>query len=219
MKKLVTFIVFSLLFQFASAQDWAYFSKYQSQNMEVLTESAPIDAVLYGNSITENWAKFDPEFFIEHNFVGRGISGQVTSQMLLRFRDDVIELKPRAVVILAGINDIAENKGPISLEHVAENIFTMAELARSHDIKVYLCAVLPANRFAWRPEIDPAVSVTKLNILIKTYADKEGIPYIDYYAPMVDDKMGLKSAYGDDGVHPNRAGYKIMENLLLETLK
>jgi lysophospholipase L1-like esterase len=137
-----------LLFSTMSyAQDFANFGRYQKQNQEVLSQNIAPNSVLMGDSITEGWFSTDPEFFTKNNFVGRGISGQVTSQMLLRFREDVIKLKPKRVIILAGTNDIAENQGPISLDKVFGNIVSMAELAKANNIKVILCSVLPAYDF------------------------------------------------------------------------
>jgi lysophospholipase L1-like esterase len=155
-----------------------------------------------GNSITEGWVRNDPEFFHSNSYIGRGISGQTTMQMLLRFRPDVLDLKPKAVVILAGTNDIAANKGPVSIENTAGNIFSMVELAQANGIKVVLASVLPANRYSWRPAIYPADKIIALNKLIKAYAEEHNIVYLDYYSPMVDNEKGLKSAYSKDGVHP-----------------
>jgi len=197
-------------------KDWAQFGKYAQTNKEV---KQPVNVVFMGNSITEGWYYNDPDFFKNNNYVGRGISGQVTSQMLTRFRADVINLKPKAVVILAGINDIALNNGYISIEHVFDNIISMRELAKANKIKVVLCSVLPANYFPWREELNPVDAVTKLNEMIKTYAHKNHIPYVDYYNAMVDEKSGLDIRYQHDEVHPNLAGYKLMEEVVQKELK
>ncbi len=165
-----------------------------------------------GNSITENWKNSDSAFFAGNN-VCRGISGQTSPQMLVRFREDVINLKPAVVVILAGINDIAENTGPSKLENVLGNIISMAQLAQAANIKVVLSSVLPANRIGWRPTINPTEKVIQLNQMIKDYADKNNIVYLDYYSAMVDDKKGLPLPLSGDGVHPTPAGYKAMEPL------
>lgn len=197
-------------------KDWAQFDKYAQANKEV---KQPVKVVFMGNSITEGWHYHDPDFFKNNNYVGRGISGQVTSQMLTRFRADVINLKPKAVVILAGINDIALNNGYISIEHVFDNIISMRELAKANKIKVVLCSVLPANYFPWREELNPVDAVGKLNEMIKTYALKNKIPYVDYYKAMVDEKSGLDIRYQHDEVHPNLAGYKLMEEVVQKELK
>jgi lysophospholipase L1-like esterase len=161
---------------------------------------------------------FARAFFANNSFVNRGISGQTTPQMLLRFRQDVINLKPSAVVILAGINDIAGNTGSISIDVIAENIFSMAELARTHNIEVVLCSVLPAADFSWRPGLEPADKVIKLNKLIAKYANEQNLIYVDYYNSMVNESKGLKETLGNDGVHPNAQGYEIMESLLENAL-
>lgn len=174
--------------------------------------------VLMGDSITEFWKTNDPSFFSDHPFIDRGISGQTTSQMVLRFQQDVINLKPKTVVILAGINDIAENTGPITLKAVFENIVKMSDMAKKNGIRVVLCSVLPANHFYWNPKIAPADKVIALNQMIKAYALKNKLTYVDYYSSMVDAEKGLQKKYGEDGVHPNLEGYKLMESLLLKAL-
>ncbi len=190
--------------------DWANFSRYEEAN-----KTAPRGAVVFmGNSITQGWATARPEFFKTNNYVGRGIGGQVSSQMLVRFRKDVIELKPRAVVILAGTNDIAQNNGPITLENVLGNIISMAELAKANNIKVVLCSVLPAYRFGWRKELTPANDVMALNKMIKQYADANKIPYVDYHSALKDEQNGLPEKYAKDGIHPTPEGYEVMEKLV-----
>ena len=189
--------------------------RYASANAGLTSPKATEQRVVFmGNSITEGWKASDSSFFTGKPYINRGISGQTTSQMLLRFREDVIDLKPKTVVILAGINDIAENTGPIALESIFGNIVSMVELARAAKIKVVLSSVLPANTFAWRADIQPAEKVVKLNSMIKAYAIKNNIVYVDYYTPMVDEKKGLKAEYTNDGVHPTLAGYKVMEPLV-----
>lgn len=200
-------------------KDWANLKKYAAENTVVLqNQSIEKPIILMGDSITEFWKTNDPDFFSSNNLLDRGISGQTTPQMLLRFRQDVIDLKPSKVVILAGINDIAENTGPIAIEAIYGNIVSMVELAEANQIKVLLCAVLPSNSFNWNPNIQPADKVISLNQMIKAYAYKNKIPYVDYYTAMVNDSKGLDKKYGDDGVHPNLNGYKLMESLLLKVL-
>lgn len=175
--------------------------------------------VLMGNSITEMWPGTRPDFFKSNPFfIVKGIGGQTSDQMLGRFEKDVINLKPVAVVILAGINDIAENNGPISLADIMKNITSMAEMAQEQGIKVVLCTLVPANRFTWRPSILPAEKVIILNSMITTYAAEKGITLVNYYDSLVDDAQGLREDLGPDGVHPNAKGYAIMEQLLLEGL-
>lgn len=167
-----------------------------------------------GDSITEFWSALCPEFFIGKPYINRGISGQTSPQMLIRFRADVIALKPTIVVILAGANDIAGNTGPSTLEMITDNIFSMAELAKAHQIKVILCSVLPAYDFHWKPNSFPAEKIVKLNKMLKKYADANEILYLDYYSALVDERKGLKADYADDGVHPNKAGYEVMAPLV-----
>lgn len=197
--------------------DWANLKKYESENNS--HELSLNSVVFMGDSITEFWKTINPDFFGLNNFVNPGISGQTTPQMLLRFRQDVIDLKPLKVVILVGINDIAENTGPISVEQIMQNIIAMVELAKANNIKVILCSVLPANKFSWNPKLLPAEKVIQFNQMIATYANKHEITYIDYYTAMVDENKGLQKKYGDDGVHPNLEGYKVMEELVLRFLK
>ncbi|MGN1233492.1 MAG: SGNH/GDSL hydrolase family protein [Candidatus Cryptobacteroides sp.] len=201
---------------FANAQDWANFGRYSKQNETVSVR--PL-AVLMGDSITDMWYSTRPEFFTGHNFAGRGISGQTTSQMLVRFRRDVIDLHPKYVVILAGTNDIARNTGIISLENILGNIISMCELARANGIKPVLCSVLPASSYGWRPEVtDSAVQIAELNRMISDYAASRRIKYIDYHSAMKNDEGGLPKSLAADGVHPTADGYAIMEAMLLEAL-
>ncbi|WP_028123809.1 GDSL-type esterase/lipase family protein [Epilithonimonas tenax] len=216
--KILTFII--LLFSTMShAQDFANFGKYQKQNQEIKSKSTTPNSILMGDSITEGWFATDPDFFTKNNFVGRGISGQVTSQMLLRFREDVILLKPKRVIILAGTNDIAENQGPISLDKIFGNIVSMVELAKANHIKVVLCSVLPAYNFGWRPGMKPAEKVIALNKMIADYAKKNKITHIDYHSEMKDSQNGLDKMYTEDEIHPNQLGYEKMEEILMKNLK
>lgn len=201
------------------AQDWPQLSYYQEANKALKKAENTVEAVFFGDSITEGWPQFNPSFFDSNNFVGRGIGGQTTPQLLLRFRQDVLGLRPKKVILLAGINDIAQNTGPISLEAIMENIKGMTEMAKANDIEMILCAVLPANSFPWRPSIIPTNKVIALNQMIKAYALKQNLIYVDYYTPMVNDEMGLKSTLGYDTVHPNKTGYALMEKVLLKSLQ
>lgn len=215
----IRLLILFLLSNTLLAQDWPQLSYYQEANKLLKTSEKPIEAVFFGDSITEGWPQFNPSFFDTNNFVGRGIGGQTTPQLLLRFRQDVIGLRPKKVILLAGINDIAENTGPISLEAIMENIKGMTEMAKANGIEMVLCAVLPANSFPWRPSIDPTHKVIALNQMIKAYAQENNLIYADYYTPMVNDEKGLISTLGYDTVHPNKAGYDIMEGVLLKSLQ
>jgi len=199
-------------------QDWPNIKKYQDANTQLLTSPADAKRVVFmGNSITEFWKANDSSFFTG-SYVNRGISGQTSPQMLVRFREDVINLKPAVVVILAGINDIAENTGANKLENVFGNIESMAQLAQMAHIKVVISSVLPANHFPWRPSVTPTEKVIQLNQMLKNYADQNNIVYLDYYSAMVDNEKGLPKTLSDDGVHPNLAGYKIMEPLAVKAI-
>ena len=204
-----------LLLSFVSAQDWANLNKYREDNAKLaLTFSGENRIVFMGNSITEGWKTFHPEFFLGKPYINRGISGQTTPQMLLRFRADVINLNPELVIILAGTNDIAGNTGLSSIEMIAHNIISMAELAMINDIKIILCSVLPVYDYTWKPGLNPVGKISALNEIIRDYAQNNGIMYLDYYSSMVDDRKGLTEDYTYDGVHPNKLGYTIMESLL-----
>jgi lysophospholipase L1-like esterase len=198
----------------ADAQDWANLMRYAAEN-KTLEPPQPGErrVIFMGNSITEGWVKQDPDFFRGRPYIGRGISGQTTPQMLVRFRQDVIELKPSVVVILAGTNDIAGNTGPTTVETIMGNIASMAELAKGNKIQVVLSSVLPVFDYPWKPGLQPAEKIFELNGMIKRYAETNGLVYLDYFSAMADDRKGLKASLGDDGVHPNLSGYKIMEPL------
>lgn len=168
--------------------------------------------VFIGNSITDGWPNAHPDFFKSNNYVGRGISGQTSPQLLSRFRQDVINLKPVAVLINIGTNDVAQNTGPYNEEFTLGNIMSMAELADANGIKVILSSVTPAGEYPWRKEIkDVPQKIMSLNVKIKAYAKEKGFSYIDYFSVMCDENNALKSNLGTDGVHPNEEGYKIME--------
>ncbi len=194
--------------------DWANTNRYNNENKELSSKAVMNQVVFYGNSITENWKRFDKDFFEKNQFVGRGISGQTTSQMLVRFRQDVVNLKPSAVVFLAGTNDIAENTGPISVENIFGNIVSMVEIARANNIKPILCSVLPVFQYSWNKAVKPVEKISKLNQMMKDYAEKNNLSYVDYYSPFVDEKGGFPQKYSPDGVHPNLEGYKIMEKIV-----
>ena len=230
MKKFVLLVFILTSFGFSQSQtqidslqqilkDWANLNRYKNANAKlILTNSNKNRIVFMGNSITEEWKRFQPEFFSDNKYINRGISGQTTPQMLIRFRPDVIDLKPTAVVILAGINDIAENTGPSTVKMIAGNIISMAELAESNGIKVIISSILPASGFSWSPIHDPPPKILAINTIIKNYAEKNGMTYLDYYSSMVDDQEGLKKEYGLDEVHPNKKGYQVMSMLVEKTI-
>ncbi len=194
--------------------DWPYLNCYRDENKKLGLPAADEKRVVFmGNSITEGWKYLRPGYFAGKPYICRGISGQTTPQMLIRFRPDVIALKPKVVVILAGINDIAGNTGPSTLEMIEDNIMSMAELAKTNEIQVILCSVLPAYDFPWNPGSFPADTIILLNKWIKEYAASNGFAYLHYYSAMVDERKGLKAEFSEDGVHPNELGYKVMEQL------
>ena len=194
--------------------DWPNLARYHDANTELGSpEKGEKRVVFMGNSITDVWIRVSPEFFEGKHYIDRGISGQTTPQMLVRFRPDVIDLHPKLVLILAGTNDIAGNTGPSTPEMIEGNIASMAELARANNIKVILCSILPVYDYPWRPGLEPAGKIVKLNEWIKAYAKKNKFTYLDYYSSLVDDRGGMKAGYSRDGVHPTKEGYAIMEAL------
>jgi len=218
--KAIILIFLILMGDEIQGQDWANLERFRQENAELAPPATGEKRVVFmGNSITEGWSQHSPSFFEGRPYINRGISGQTTPQMLIRFRPDVIDLKPEVVVILAGTNDIAGNTGPSSLEMIMDNLKSMAELARANDIKVILCSVLPAFDYPWRPGLNPDKKIPALNDLIKAYAHQHDFIYLDYFSSMVDEQNGLKDAYTYDGVHPNEAGYKAMEPLVEKAIK
>ena len=213
-----TFLVFLIgigLVEGIYGQDWPNLKEFQEANQELGAPAADEDRVVFmGNSITIGWLNNRPEFFEGKPYVNRGISGQTTPQMLIRFRQDVVDLKPKVVVILAGTNDIAGNTGPSTLEMIADNIKSMAEIAHANGIKVVLSSTLPAYDYPWKPGLEPAPKIIELNKMIKAYAEVKGHIYLDYFSAMADDRNGLPKKYADDEVHPTIEGYKVMEPLV-----
>lgn len=198
-----------------NAQDWANLKRYRDENAALTVPVKGEERVVFmGNSITQQWKENRPEFFAQNPYICRGISGQTTPQMLVRFRQDVIGLQPKVVVILAGTNDIAGNTGTSTLEMIMDNISSMAELAKENKICVVLSSVLPVYEYPWRKEgQEPNIKIPKLNAMINTYCEKKGFVYLDYFTPMADERNGMKAELTNDGVHCNIEGYKIMEPL------
>jgi lysophospholipase L1-like esterase len=216
MKNHFILILFSFI-SFTHAQDFANLNRFKSDNIELMNKGINEPLVVFmGNSITEGWLNKKLTFFDRSSFINRGIGGQTTSQMLLRFRQDVIDLKPKAVVILAGINDIAQNQGPIAVKDIFGNLKSMCELAQTNDINVVLCSVLPAKEFPWRIEINPIEKVAELNTLLKEYARMNDIIYVDYYKKLVTEEFGLPSELTYDEVHLTIQGYQTLEPIILK---
>jgi len=197
----------------APPPDFANLAHYAAANAALPAPGAERRVVFMGDSITEAWATVDPEFFSAPGFINRGISGQTTPQMLLRFRQDVIALKPAVVHILAGTNDIAGNTGPMELSDTETNIASMIDLARAHGIRVVLGSTLPAADFPWRPGLNPGPKIVALDAWLKRYAAKQRITYVDYYAALNDGALGMRSEFARDGVHPTLEGYRAMDPL------
>lgn len=199
--------------------DWSYLERYRDENA-TLGPPKPGErrVVFMGNSITEGWAKFFPTMFPGKPYVGRGISGQTTPQMLVRFRQDVIALKPAVVVILGGTNDIAGNTGPSTLEMIEDNLASMAELAKANGIAVVLSSVLPVYDYPWKKGLEPGPKIVALNAWIKQYADSHDMGYVDYHSALADDRQGFKAELAPDGVHPNEAGYRVMAPLVEQAI-
>lgn len=218
MKIIMLLLLFFGLTTVKAQEDWPNLKKYQSANKQLLASGNTPTAVFMGNSITEGWWKQRPEFFEKHNFVGRGIGGQTTPQMLIRFTPDVIDLNPKVVVILAGTNDIAGNTGPSSVKMITDNLAAMAQLAKAHGIKVVLGSILPVKEYPWSKDANPVGMIRAVNDWIKSYAEEEEFVFLDYFSKMADAERGL-SQYSEDGVHPDQNGYAVMEPLVLEAIE
>jgi lysophospholipase L1-like esterase len=192
--------------------DWASLCRYRAENAALRRPVAP-RVVFMGDSITELWKVAHPDFFGE-SYIDRGVSGQTTGQMLVRFRQDVIALKPAVVHILAGMNDFAGTGGPTTLEAIRNNIQSMVELAIANDIRVVLGSVPPAGAFPWRPTVlEPAQHIVDMNEWLRRFAREKNLFYVDYHEPLADERDAMKQTFSNDGVHPNRDGYSVMEPL------
>ena len=202
--------------------DFVNYQRYASENAKLGKPAKGEKRVVFmGNSITEGWVNTHPEFFKKHGYIGRGISGQTSYQFLMRFREDVINLEPKVLVLNYGTNDIAENTGPYNEDITYGNILTMVELARAHKIKVILTSTLPARNFGWRPSVTDAMEkIRSLNARVKAYAEENGIQYVDYFtALLAPDKGGMDTKYTPETVHPNGAGYDVMEALIVPAIE
>ena len=216
------FLLLTVIFMMNSlnAQDWPNFKEFQEANARLPQVKQNEKRVVFmGNSITIGWLQTHPDFFKNKPYVNRGISGQTTPQMLVRFRADVVDLDASAVVLLAGTNDIAGNTGPVTLEMILDNIKSITEIAQANDIKVILCSVLPAFDYPWRPGLAPNVKIPKLNKMIKRYAEESGAYYLDYFTALEDGNNGMIKEYTTDGVHLTLEGYQVMEPLVENALQ
>ena len=200
--------------------DWAQLAFYKDENKKLSTiEEKNKRVVFVGDSITEGWSNLFPTFFSDSRFINRGISGQTTPQMLVRFRPDAIDLKPYLIIILAGTNDIAGNTGPSTEKMITDNIFSMAELAIGKGIKVALSSILPVYEYSWNTSvIKPYETIDLINAKIKFYAEENGLDYVNYFKSMVDERRGLKDTLTSDGVHPNQDGYRVMSEVVTKSI-
>lgn len=223
MKTLALFALLCPLFSFLNplrAQDWPDLNHFAEENAALQPPAPGEDRVVFmGNSITIGWLNTVPEFFEGRPYINRGISGQTTPQMLLRFRQDVIELQPKVVVILAGTNDIAGNTGPATQDMIMDNLKSMTELAQANGIAVVLSSVLPAYDFPWHPGMHPNEKIPELNKAIKAYADANQLVYLDYFPALANARNGMDADLAKDGVHPTRKGYEIMAPLAEAAIK
>jgi lysophospholipase L1-like esterase len=202
------------------AQDWPALGHFAEANANLGPPAEDEQRVVFmGNSITIGWLKAMPEFFEGRPYINRGISGQTTPQMLLRFRQDVVALQPGVVVIMAGTNDIAGNTGPATIDMIMDNLKSMTELAQSNNIAVVLSSVLPAYDFPWSPGLQPYKKIRALNDKIRAYAEASNVVYLDYYTALVNDHHGMDSGLAQDGVHPTKEGYQIMAPLAEKAIK
>jgi lysophospholipase L1-like esterase len=193
------------------ANDWPNLARYRDVNRSLPPASVSESRVVFmGDSITELWDRDPGKFFASKGYIGRGIGGQTTPQMLVRFQQDVVALKPKVVVINAGTNDIAGNTGPSTLEMIEDNLKSMAQIAAANGIQVVLASVTPAYDYPWKRGLEPAEKVVALNSWMKDYCARVGCVYADYFTPMSDEKNGMKEGLSRDGIHPTPAGYAIM---------
>jgi lysophospholipase L1-like esterase len=205
---------------FGYSQDWFGFNRYQADNERIISSGNYPEVVFMGNSITDNWAYFHPDFFSSHNYCGRGISGQTSAQMLVRFMADVVALHPKAVVIMAGTNDVAHNEYWVSPEKVVENIVAMCDIAKANGIIPIISSIPPCSEFPWRREIkNPGQTIVDINKNLKAYAEANDIVYIDYHSALADESLGFPKKLSDDGCHPNPDTYFTMEDLVLKAIR
>ena len=216
-----TFIIILLAMWFSGySQDWFRFNDYKADNERIIANEAYPEVVFMGNSITENWAYFHPEFFTSHNYLGRGIGGQTSAHMLVRFKTDVIDLHPKAVVIMAGTNDVAHNDFWVAPEQVVNNVISMCELAQAHGIVPIISSITPCTSFVWRTEIkDAGQTIVGINQSLRAYAEANGFVYVNYHAAFADENQGFPKSLSDDGCHPNPDTYYTMEALVLEAIR
>lgn len=230
MKKYLLAICMALFGLSAQAQsfdlsEFSHLPRFAEADRMLSADKVPVRVVFVGDSITDSWIDKDPDFFYSNDFINRGISGETSTQMLLRFRQNVIDTGATTVVFLVGTNDLAHNKGEISIEQIAGNIESMCELAVANGIRPVICSLLPAKEYLWRPGLQPDVKIPVLNSILEKYAVSKGFTWVDYFSSMADEENGLKAEYGrinkngkPDTVHPGLDGYRVMENIVMKAL-
>lgn len=216
---LLSFTTFYAQNKKSMAQDWPNLKKYASDNLKIINAEKKPTAVFMGNSITEGWKNARPSFFNNNHFIGRGIGGQTTPQMLIRFTADVLDLQPKVVVILAGTNDIAGNTGASSIKMITDNIKAMAQLAKANHVKVVLTSILPVSDYPWRPGLKPAPKIAEINTWLEQYAQNNDHIFVDFFPALANEERGMKDEFAEDGVHPNKKAYRVMEPLVLEGIQ
>lgn len=219
MKKTFFIIILLTMSMFGYSQDWFRFNDYKADNERIIASKEYPQVVFMGNSITENWAYFHPEFFTEHNYCGRGIGGQTSAHMLVRFQSDVIDLHPQVVVIMAGTNDVAHNDFWVAPEQVVNNVISMCTLAKANGIIPIISSIPPCTSFVWRTEIkDAGQTIVNINKSLKAYAEANNIVYVDYHSALADENMGFPKALSEDGCHPNPDTYYLLEGMVVKAI-
>ena len=219
MKKSIVLFLLMTVSMFGYSQDWFRFNDYQADNERIIASQEFPDVVFMGNSITENWACFHPEFFTSHHYLGRGIGGQTSAHMLVRFQADVIDLRPKAVVIMAGTNDVAHNDFWVAPEKVVDNVIAMCTLAQANGIIPIISSIPPCASFVWRPEIQNAAqTIVGINAALKAYAEANHLKYVDYHAALADENKAFPRSLSEDGCHPNPDTYYQMEEMVVNAI-
>ena len=202
-----------------SQEDWFGFNRYRADNERIIKSGEYPEVVFMGNSITELWVAYHPTFFSDHNYCGRGIGGQTSTQMLARFTVDVIDLHPKVVVIMAGTNDVAHNTYWVEPDKVVDNVVAMCLLARANGIAPIISSIPPCAAFRWNPDIkNAAQTIVDINKKLRTYAEANGIVYVDYHTALANKQNGFTKQLSDDGCHPDPDTYYIMESLVLKAI-
>ncbi len=216
----LTTLLLTMIFSGFAQDDWCGFNRFKADNERIIQSGDFPSVVFMGNSITEYWAAYHPDFFVQHNYCGRGIGGQTSAQMLMRFTSDVLDLHPKAVVIMAGTNDVAHNDYWVAPDKVVDNVIAMCLLAKANNIVPIISSIPPCASFVWNPSIQNAgQTIVDINKQLKNYADNNGITYIDYHSALTDEHNGFQKNLSEDGCHPNPDTYFIMEEIVLKGIR